>query len=96
MAIRTGADYIKALRHGREIWHGGRRRAIRRAYWYCWSGRASSIISAGAAPRLILVSEPRWKAGKVNRAPADITSPKQFNFTVPVTGRAAIWKREGG
>ncbi len=25
MAIRTGADYIKALRHGREIWHGGRR-----------------------------------------------------------------------
>src|SRR5437763_2511121 len=25
MAIRTGADYIKALRDGREVWHGGRR-----------------------------------------------------------------------
>ncbi len=25
MAIRSGADYIKALRDGREVWHGGRR-----------------------------------------------------------------------
>ena len=25
MPIRTGADYIKALRDGREVWHGGRR-----------------------------------------------------------------------
>ena len=25
MAIRTGADYIKALRDGREVWHAGRR-----------------------------------------------------------------------
>ena len=25
MAIGTGADYIKALRDGREVWHGGRR-----------------------------------------------------------------------
>jgi len=24
MAIRTGADYIKALRDGGEVWHGGR------------------------------------------------------------------------
>ena len=25
MANRTGADYIKALRDGREVWHAGRR-----------------------------------------------------------------------
>ena len=25
MALRKGADYIKALRDGREVWHGGRR-----------------------------------------------------------------------
>ena len=25
MAIRRGADYIKALRDGREVWHAGKR-----------------------------------------------------------------------
>ena len=25
MAIRRGADYVKALRDGREVWHAGKR-----------------------------------------------------------------------
>jgi 4-hydroxyphenylacetate 3-monooxygenase len=25
MPVRTGQDYIKALRDGREVWHAGRR-----------------------------------------------------------------------
>ena len=25
MAVRRGADYIKALRDGREVWHAGKR-----------------------------------------------------------------------
>ena len=25
MAIRSGADYIKGLRDGRQVWHAGRR-----------------------------------------------------------------------
>ena len=25
MAVRTGADYVRALRDGREVWHAGRR-----------------------------------------------------------------------
>jgi hypothetical protein len=25
MAVRTGADYVRALRDGRDVWHAGRR-----------------------------------------------------------------------
>ena len=25
MAVRTGADYVRALRDGREVWNAGRR-----------------------------------------------------------------------
>ena len=33
MAIRKGADYIRALRDGREVWHAGRRIEMRPQAW---------------------------------------------------------------
>ena len=63
-----------------------------RAWWYCSSGRARSIISAGAARRRIRVFVAPSRAGGRSQAPAGTISPKQssdFALSVPGCRRRA-------